>query len=109
MLTTGSHRRFLKEFAAVQGRLDLMTLKPGREIGVVVDFAANYEMEQRAVGSTKCEHGTTCSQYVALVIHHISTSDGIERKCDVFRAWSEETGSAAIHDAMLREIVVEMR
>lgn len=44
-----------------------------------------------------------------LVVYFEHDGNEYVRKCDMFRGWSEQDGSAAFHNAMLREIVTEMR
>ena len=58
----------------------------------------------------KCSHGTTCNQYVALVLHSPGARPvgGGPRpaQCDIWRIWSQAKGDSAWHQVALKEIAL---
>ena len=91
-----------------QAKLKIATFDPKKEIVILTDYAAVYETKEKDLRT--CEHGTTCNQLVALVLHSPEPQadrEGPERKkmqCDYWRLWSNEKGNAKQHDMTMREI-----
>ena len=90
-----------------QAKLKIATFDPKKEIVILTDYAAVYEMKGKDLRT--CEHGPTCNQLVALVLHSPEPQAdcaGPERKvqCDYWRFWSNEKGNAEQHDMAMREI-----
>jgi len=103
-----NNHMWLVQWNDLQARLDNETFYGETEIVIVSDWAATYSMSQHDV--EKCSFGTTCNQYVALVLHSPQPrpeQGGGSRKvqCDVWRSWSQAKGAANWHQAVLREIV----
>jgi hypothetical protein len=55
------------QMTTVQDKLKHETFNGLTEITVTADWAAGYKMIQH--DNPNCSHGTTCNQYVALVLH----------------------------------------
>ena len=88
-------------------RLNIATFDGNKEIVVLTDYAAVYEMKGKRMRT--CEHGTTSNQLVALVLHTpgaVAEEGGVERPviCDYWRFWSPQKGNAAQHHMAMREI-----
>lgn len=93
--TQWSYHRWVKDWMKWQSKVNMATFDAKTEILVLTDYAAVYEMKGRNLRT--CEHGTTCNQLVALVLHSPSvTLPGEERKvqCDYWRFWSNQKGNA---------------
>ena len=76
--TEWSFHRWVKNWMKWQSKLNIATFDGATEILVLTDYAAVYEMKGRTMRT--CEHGTTCNQLVALVLHSPSeTLPGEER------------------------------
>ena len=89
------YHRWVKDWMKWQSKVNIATFDGRTEILVLTDYAAVYEMKGKT--SRTCEHGTTCNQLVALVLHSPSaTLPGEERKvqCDYWRFWSNQKGNA---------------
>ena len=77
--TQWSYHRWVKDWMKWQSKVNIATFDGRTEILVLTDYAAVYEMKGKT--SRTCEHGTTCNQLVALVLHSPSvTLPGEERK-----------------------------
>ena len=91
-----SFHRWVKNWMKWQSKLNMATFDGATEILILADYAAVYEMKGR--DSRTCEHGTTCNQLVALVLHSPSETlaHGDERRvqCDYWRFWSNQKGNA---------------
>jgi len=90
-----SFHRWVKNWMKWQSKLNMATFDGATEILILTDYAAVYEMKGKT--SRTCEHGTTCNQLVALVLHSPSeTLPGDERRvqCDYWRFWSNQKGNA---------------
>ena len=90
-----SFHRWVKNWMKWQSKLNMATFDGATEILILADYAAVYEMKGK--DSRTCEHGTTCNQLVALVLHSPSeTLPGDERRvqCDYWRFWSNQKGNA---------------
>lgn len=90
-----SYHRWVKDWMKWQSKVNIATFDGRTEILVLTDYAAVYEMKGKSLRT--CEHGTTCNQLVALVLHSPSaTLPGEERKvqCDYWRFWSNQKGNA---------------
>ena len=100
-------RRWADHWMKHQAKLKITTFDPKKEIVILTDYAAVYEMKGKDLRT--CEHGPTCNQLVALVLHSPEPQAdcaGPERnvQCDYWRFWSNEKGNAEQHDMAMREI-----
>lgn len=101
------YHQWVREWAKWQFKLDIATFNSTREILVLTDFAAVYQMSGKDVGT--CEHGISCNCLVALVLHSpapCATAEGPEREvtCDYWRIWSNQKGDANFHQSVMRQI-----
>ena len=101
-----NYHMFVNQWTSLNDKLRHETFDPNTEIDVTVDWAAGYKMMQH--DNPKCSHGTTCNQYVALVLHSPGErpAEGGARpvQCDVWRIWSQGKGDAAWHQFALKSI-----
>ena len=101
-----NYHMFVNQWTSLNDKLRHETFDPNTEIDVTVDWAAGYKMMQH--DNPKCSHGTTCNQYVALVLHSPGerSAEGGARpvQCDVWRIWSQGKGDAAWHQFALKSI-----
>ena len=99
---------FVAARSSHQAELKIATFDSKKEIAILTDYAAVCEMKGKDLRT--CEHGMTCNQLVALVLHSPEPQadrEGPERKkmqCDYWRLWSNEKGNAKQHDMTMREI-----
>ena len=87
-------------------KLDIATFNGTREILVLTDYAAVYEMSSKHVGNS--ERDISCNQLVALVFHSpgpVATKAGDERSvvCDYWRVWSNKKGDANYHHSVMKQ------
>ena len=106
------YHRWIRSWMKWQFKLDVATFDGKHEVLVLTDFAADYEMKGREVGT--CEHGISCHQLMALVLHSpgpMARAEGEERPviCDYWRIWSNKKGDAAFHDKAMRDIAEHYR
>lgn len=111
---TYNYHKWLDQWTDHQAALDNETFNGTYEISVTSDFGATYKMTQEA--TEKCKYGTTCNQYVSLVLHspspRVIETDSMGRKifrprdvkCDVWRIWSQAKGNAAWHQKAMKDI-----
>lgn len=116
---TYNYHMWVNQWTDHQLALDNETFNGENEISVTSDFGATYKMTQRA--TEKCKYGTTCNQYVALVLHspspRVPKTDSEGRKifsprdvkCDVWRFWSQAKGNAGWHQKAMKEIAVHYK
>ena len=81
----------MKDWQKHMSRLNVATFDGDKEIIVLTDYAAVCEMKGKQLRT--CEHGTTCNQLVALVLHSPKPAvPGEEREvtCDYWRFWSNQ-------------------
>ena len=100
------YHQWVREFTKWQFKLDIATFNP-HEIVILTDFAAIYEMKGHDVANS--EHGISCNQLVALVLHSPApraTEAGPEREvvCDYWRVWGNQKGDANYHQSVVRQI-----
>ena len=91
-----NYHMWVNQWTHHQIKLTRETFDAKTEISVTVDWAARYKM--LAHDNPKCSYGTTCNQYVALVLHSPGPrpAEGGARPvvCDVWRIWSQAKGNA---------------
>jgi hypothetical protein len=108
---TYNYHMWVNQWTAHQAALDNETFNGRTQINVTCDYGSTYAMPQADV--EKCGHGTSCNQYVALVLHspreRVDAGGGVVAGprsviCDVWRIWSQMKGSAAWPQQALKEI-----
>ena len=113
---TYNYHMWVNQWTGHQAALDNETFNGRTQINVVCDYGSAYAMSQADV--EKCGHGTSCNQYVALVLHsprdRVDAGGGVVAGprsviCDVWRIWSQKKGNAAWHQKALKEIATYYR
>lgn len=107
-----NYHQWIREWTKWMFKLDIATFNGTREILVLTDFAAVYDMSGKDVST--CEHGISCHQLVALVLHSPdpkATGAGPERPvvCDYWRVWGNHKGDAAFHQSVMRQIATHYK
>jgi hypothetical protein len=106
-----NYHMFVNQLTTHQDKLRHKTFDGETEIDITSDWAAGYKMMQR--DNPKCSHGTTCNQYVALVLHspgeRTATGGPRPAKCVVWRIWSQAKGNAAWHQQVLKKIAMHYK
>ncbi len=106
-----NYHMFVNQITSWSDKLRHETFDGLTEIDITADWAAGYKMMQH--DNPKCSHGTSCNQYVALVLHSPCERppEGCPRpvQCDVWRIWSQAKGDAAWHQMALKHIAAHYK
>jgi len=102
-----NYHMWVNQWTTAQDKLRYETFDGQKAIYVNADYAAGYQMMQH--DNPKCSHGTSCNQYVALVLHSPGKRPpgGGKRpvQCDVWRIFSQAKGDSAYHQLALADII----